>query len=439
MRFFLSPVLFFLFFICFSSAHAQNNLSLDEAISRALKNNLGISIAVNDFQGAKNNVTRGNAGFLPNVNLFANETPSTAYSNQSYSTGQKVDKPVFANNVNGGVQLSWVLYNGKRASLEYDRLKELQTLGELGIQTRAEQLVYDVMRAYYSVVRQQELYNGFKDQLNLYEERLRIAQTRLDVGQGNRLDLLTTQSDLSVQKTQLLRQQQLIETGQLILSQLMTEQPETKYTITDTLAVQTVYDITQLKADAVNNNLQTEVLKHQTGISVLIEKEIESFKKPLITFNPSFILGRTDNTAGQLLLNQNAGLNAGFSFSMPIYDGKNIQRQVDNAKIGIASNKLREQQLVFDLKANVNLAYQNYTNAVAVIRAEEENLLIAKQGIGIAMERFRLSRSTILELKLIQQVYESGVNRVISARFDAKMAEIDLLRLSGLLKLKIKN
>ncbi len=438
MKFFFSRTFYFSFFILFLnsffSAHAQNKLSLDEAVSRALKNNLGILISTNDAQQSKNNVTKGNAGFLPNINLVAGETPNTSYSNQSYSTGLKVDKPTFSNNMNAGVQVSWILYNGKRMNLEYDRLKELQTLGELGIKSRAEQLIYDVMRAYFNVVRQQELYNGLRDQLDLYEERLRIAQTRLDVGKGNQLDVLTAQSDLSVQKTQLLRQEQLIYTGQLTLNQLMTEPAENKYIITDTLAVQTGYDVVRLKNDALNNNVLTDIYKHQTGVSILVAKEIEALKKPLITFSPAFILGRTDNTAGQLLFNQNAGLNAGITFSMPIYDGKNIQRQVNNAKIEIESNKLREQQLVFDLTTNVNLAYQYYVNAVAVIKAEEENLVIAKQSIAIAMERFRLSRSTILELKQIQQVYESGVNRVISARFDAKMAEIDLMRLSGMLK-----
>ncbi len=438
MKFFFSRTFYFLFFILFLnsffSAHAQNKLSLDEAMSRALKNNLGILISTNDAQQSKNNVTKGNAGFLPNINLVAGETPNTSYSNQSYSTGLKVDKPTFSNNMNAGVQVSWILYNGKRMNLEYDRLKELQKLGELGIKSRAEQLIYDVMRAYFNVVRQQELYNGLRDQLDLYEERLRIAQTRLDVGKGNQLDVLTAQSDLSVQKTQLLRQEQLIQTGKLTLNQLMTEPVENKYVITDTLAVQTGYDAVRLKNDALNNNVLTDIYKHQTGVSILVAKEIEALKKPLITFSPAFILGRTDNTAGQLLFSQNAGLNAGITFSMPIYDGKNIQRQVNNAKIEIESNKLREQQLVFDLTTNVNLAYQYYVNAVAVIKAEEENLVIAKQSIAIAMERFRLSRSTILELKQIQQVYESGVNRVISARFDAKMAEIDLIRLSGMLK-----
>ena len=49
------------------------------------------------------------------------------------------------------------------------------------------------------------------------------------------------------------------------------------------------------------------------------------------------------------------------------------------------------------------------------------------------MERYRLSRSTVLELKQIQQGYEAAVTRAVNARYDAKAAEIDMMRLSGLL------
>jgi outer membrane protein len=79
----------------------------------------------------------------------------------------------------------------------------------------------------------------------------------------------------------------------------------------------------------------------------------------------------------------------------------------------------------------LNIAYQNYLNAAEILRGEENNKTIARQSIEIAMERFRLSRSTILELALIQQTYENAIFRSISAKFEAKMAEIDLLRLSG--------
>ena len=81
----------------------------------------------------------------------------------------------------------------------------------------------------------------------------------------------------------------------------------------------------------------------------------------------------------------------------------------------------------------MNIAYQNYLNAVEILRGEEENMKIAKQSIEIAMERYRLSRSTVLELKQIQQGYEAAVTRAVTAKFDAKNAEIEMMRLSGAL------
>ena len=56
---------------------------------------------------------------------------------------------------------------------------------------------------------------------------------------------------------------------------------------------------------------------------------------------------------------------------------------------------------------------------------------IARQSISIAMERFRLSRSTILELKQIQQTYDNALVRAIAAKFEAKAAEIEMMRISG--------
>ena len=53
------------------------------------------------------------------------------------------------------------------------------------------------------------------------------------------------------------------------------------------------------------------------------------------------------------------------------------------------------------------------------------------QSIVIAMERYRLSRSTVLELKQIQQGYEAAVTRAANAKSDAKNAEIEMMRLSG--------
>jgi outer membrane protein len=418
-------------FLSQSRLKAQTVMSLEEAINRALSQNFGIKVLQNDVKILGNNAVKANAGFLPNVGLTASETPSFGYLNQKLSNGGEVNRTNLSNNLNGTVQLSWLLYDGKRMFLTLDRLKELQGAGEISLRLRSEQLIYDVMRTYFNIVRQQELSKSLEEQLNLYEERLRLSQIRLEVGKGNQLDVLQAQSDLSVQKTQLLRQKQAMDIAKLQLNQLMTNDPSVIFDIKDSLASVPFTDYNILKSNLLSKNLNITLLKKQLGISTLVEKEAASQSKPRVVLNSGFTLGRQDNTAGLFLVNQNTGLNGGITLTYPLFDGGNIKRQVENARIEIESNKLRGQQLEMDLLNALNLAYQNYLNAAEILRGEETNKTIARQSIEIAMERYRLSRSTILELALIQQTYENAIFRSISAKFEAKMAEIDLLRLSG--------
>ena len=425
---------FIFFLILHQITFAQNPiLTLDEAIQKALSQNLGIRVSQNDIQIAKNNAVKGNAGFLPNINLVASETPSFGYLNQKLSSGTEINRTNLTNNVTAGIQLAWVLYDGRRMYLELDRLRELQGIGEINLRIRSEQIVYDVMRAYFNIVRNQELYNSLEEQMNLYEERFRISQSRLELGKGNQLDVYQAQTDLNVQKTNLLRQQQAIQTAKLQLNQAMSNAPNNVYEVRDTLLIDKSYDFKALSDEAVSKNLSIALLNKQTGIAMLVEKQIEALRKPRIVFNSAFNLGRQDNTAGLFLVNQNTGLNAGITLTYPLYDGGNIKRQTENAKIEIESNKWRMQQLQVDLVNTLNIAYQNYQNALEILRGEAENARVARLSIEIAMERYRLSRSTVLELAQIQQGYENAVFRSVAAKYEAKLAEIDLMRISGML------
>lgn len=410
-------------------------LTLDKAIQMGLANNFGIKISQSVAQIAANNVTRGNAGLEPNLNFTTNLTPSSGYLNQEYSSNTSINKPFYGNVYNSGLQGSYILYNGRINHLEFSKLGELKNLAGLNVRTNIEQVVYDIMRSYYNIIRQQELYNALKEQLNYYEERARLAKSRLDIGSGNRLDVLQTQSDLQIQKTQLLRQQQLIDVGKTQLYQLMILKSVFNYVFNDTL-VSNSYNLIELQANAHANNIQNEVLKTQEAVSYIVLQQVEGLRKPTISFNPTFLIGRTDNNAGLTLVNQNATLAANFNLSLPIYDGKNISRQISNAKINLGTFKTQKEQLAYNLDENLHLQYQYFINAKAILNSEEENLVVARQSIEIAMERFRLSRSTILELNTFQQVYENGLSRLVAAKYDAKIAEIELLRLSGALSPK---
>jgi len=79
----------------------------------------------------------------------------------------------------------------------------------------------------------------------------------------------------------------------------------------------------------------------------------------------------------------------------------------------------------------VRNAYVNYDNAKKVLLIEEENILLAKENVVIALEGFKRGITTFIELRTAQQSLAEGYNRLINARYQAKIAETELLRLNG--------
>src|SRR4051812_27258039 len=71
---------------------AQEKLSLQQAIEIGLKNNYSIIISKNDLDISKNNVSWGNAGALPALDLSLTQNNSIIDSKQKYSDGAEVNK-----------------------------------------------------------------------------------------------------------------------------------------------------------------------------------------------------------------------------------------------------------------------------------------------------------------------------------------------------------
>jgi outer membrane protein TolC len=73
----------------------------------------------------------------------------------------------------------------------------------------------------------------------------------------------------------------------------------------------------------------------------------------------------------------------------------------------------------------------NYQNSIDLITLERENLGVARENAEIALERYRLGNSNALELREAQRNAVEAETRMIDAIYNTKIAEIELMRLSG--------
>jgi len=218
----------FLIFLIFSlPAAGQQKLTYEMAIATALENNYGIKIAENNKNIADNNLTFGNAGFLPVLSANASRTyGSSSFERQLASgTEQSIDNAK-SERTSLGADLNWTIFDGLRMFKSYDQLSELNSQSEADLQMQVELIIFQVSMAYYQAALEKERLQLSESNIRFSEERLRIAKDRYELGDASKLEYLQAQVDLNADKTANIRQQEVLQARKLELLRLMTTNSE---------------------------------------------------------------------------------------------------------------------------------------------------------------------------------------------------------------------
>src|SRR5690606_23442724 len=131
------------------------------------------------------------------------------------------------------------------------------------------------------------------------------------------------------------------------------------------------------------------------------------------------------------LFNQNRGFNYGFSVSFPILNGFDTRRRIRQAHIDVERQQILYERQKTSISVEVSNAFDNYQNAREVLLIQEETILLARENVFIALEGFKRGVTTFIELRTAQISLEDAYTELITARYQAKVAETELLRLSG--------
>ena len=411
---------------------AQEILTLEKAIATALANNHGIIIRKNEEKILKNDHTPGNAGFLPSVDLSAGATYSDNTILQRYADGREVNQSNVASSSQfAGAELKWTLFDGMKMFATNARLKTLASQGELNVKIEIENTVFAIMSAYYDVVRINQLIRSGNESLNIYVEREKITQTKFDIGSGSMQELLQTKVDRNSLRSELLKHEQSLTETKSNLNLLLAWPAETAFSIQDSLVISDKYIKDDLVKSVFENNFQLRYQQNNVIASGFSIREYESLRYPRIGVHAGYNYLKNENKAGFSLLNRTAGLSAGVAATWNIFNGFNTSRQVKNSRIFLENSKQQYEYTKLSLGSALVNAWRNFENAKEMLSLEEENIRLAKENVDIALERFKLGASDILELKEAQNSYESSSVRIITARYDARLAEIQLMKLNG--------
>jgi len=413
-------------------AAAQERLTLQDAIGMALKSNYNILIAKNTAEIARNDNTAGHAGMLPSVEADASASKTVNDLNQEYTDGRTVDRnAVNISTVNAGVTLNWTLFNGLAMFATKNKLEEIAAQGEINFKMQLETTVQNVITAYFDVAQRQILIEAIAINIAIDSERVALAQARLDAGSGARLELLQAKVDLNEQLSARMKLVASWENGKDNLNYLLSRRPGTAFIVADSIVITYKSNPDQLRTSVLQNNFLVQSSAREKNISLYMLKEMKAQRFPTIDFSTGYNYLNNKSAAGFLLVNQTTGYNYGVGLRWNLFDGSNVNRQIKNAKLNLASTGFYEEDVKLQVSTQLEKAMRDFDNNMEVLALEQDNILLARENLDVAFERFRSGLYSSLQLKDAQSSFSDAQVRLVQAQYAAKLSETELMRLNG--------
>jgi outer membrane protein len=417
---------------------AQEMISIEQAIAMALEKNYDVRVAQKVSQAAGTDDRYATAAFLPQLNGTAATTWNNSDQELRFNDASRNNSgEIASNNTTASLQLVWTLFDGTRMFATRERVSQLAQQGQLAVKNQIVNTIAEVIINYFDIVRQKQQLKAIHEQMAVNEERVKLAEKKLQVGTGIKPELLQARVDLNAQKAQVIQQESIIAQLKERLNALVGLQLPQAYDVADTILIDLALDDPSKFENVELSNYQLQAARKNLDVAGLSVRERRAEYLPFLNFNAAYNYSRNDNTK-QInpfgpVFNQTEGLNYGFSVTLPILNGFNTRRLTQQASIEFDRQNLLYEQQRNNVNVSLRSALVNYESAKKILLIEEETIGAARENVFIALETFKRGVTTSIELRTAQQSLADAYNRLIAARYNAKLAETELLRLNGTL------
>ena len=329
-----------------------------------------------------------------------------------------------------------MIFDGFKMFATYDKLKELQKQGEVTAKATILTTIADVISSYYAVVKQQQLVLANDSALDISKFRLTIADNKLKLGKGSKLDVLAAQVDYNTDTSAYLQQKNLLQTAMITLNQVMARAIDVKFTAEEGMNIdyKLDYALLQEQTQQLNPDLQNAFINKK--VAELSLKEVKGQRYPVVGVNGGYAFSRSANPTGFNQKFRGQGVSYGLTASMNIFNGF-LQRQNErNAKVSINSSEVALEKTRLTINAQLLTAFENYKTSLDLLKVETKNVDIAKQNLDITLAKYRLGSIAPLELREAQRNSINAITRFLEAQYQAKLTEISLKEISGTLNVQ---
>jgi len=409
-------------------------MTVEDAIRLGLKNNYDILIARNTAAIAQNNIGRGTANFLPA--LEAGET--FRYDAVNEHTGSPAS---FGNydtrSWTSDISLSWTLFDGFRMFADKRRYEELAKAGSSEARDRVEATVVAIMRSFFNLVQQEQLLDVVCSTRDISRTRLDREEVRSELGGASSTDLLNARVNFNKDQSALLDQELAVTIARKDLNILLARDPLTPLEVKKQISIPPLADSLEallVMAKQRNSTLLTAQYTRQAAEESL--RMARSAFWPRVDLSGSYGYNDRSLFGGDVVPAAdrnshavNAGVGVVLSFNL--FNGNIDSINLQNARIEALNSQLALQNIENRIAGLVQEKQTTFMKRMEKLLLEEQNLDTARSNLERQQERYATGASGSLDFRDAQVNYAQAQVRQIVARFDARVALLEVEQLIG--------
>ncbi len=368
-------------------------LTLDEAVSIALKQAYTVRLAASAVEKARQQQAQARGALGPQVAVSTTYTRFDRETSATFGSSTVVLQPI--DRTESRITLSMPLdlaRSGQRA-LEAARFL-LDSKREL-LEAERSTLKLLVRQAYFSVVQAGWQLQVAEQSVKSSLETLQNAVRRREAGELAEFDVLRFKTDLAQRQAQLITARNGVSITKQALNNTLGRPIETEFEVVEVVAMATVpADASALTAEAIRTRAEAAALRLQTAALRRIREAEER------GLSPSFALAavytrnwdaigqgvRTDTTVGTLTLN------------LPVFDSGITRARVRAARQDEEQAQILLQQTELGISLEVRQALTSLSDALAGLEAALNQERLAEETFRLAQVRFQAGEGIPLEV-----------------------------------------
>ena len=424
-------------------------LSLDEAVSRGLKNNLGLKMAENDERTVHADRNQALQQFLPTITLTGD---TGIYQHdlaaQGFGPGAfKKFSGVFPGGMPTGISLitkddltqgqlhySQTLFSGP-AIAGYKAAGSAQRAAYFAKMTARGEVVQQVATAYLRAIAASSEVDNAKARLAQDQLLLDHTHAAHEVGVASNIDELRARVQLQAQQQALLNVQNALEKDLILLKREIGVDPGQKIALTDPAPYSDLAEQTpeEVRAVAYKNRQDYQKLQNQVVTYKALHNTYRAQRLPTLVFN-SYYGTSTVNGAGT-----HGNFAAVGTLYIPLFREAGIRGQEDASKAQLDGVNAELADLRNHIDVQVRSALLDVSASAKLVEVAKSNLELTTRALSDETDRVNAGVDDNLPLVTAQATLADAENNLVESLYQYNVSKLALARAAGVLETQYRD